>query len=116
VITRQTLLIYNFGIAAIFVLVGALSMFALSPLLDRPTIQPPFDVASMAAIQAEQDMEKLRARAAFYFDLGRDLKRARYADTDIFFADFRNLCFALGVIFAIGGAISLAATRTGPQR
>ena len=110
-ITQRTLLIYNFGIALIFVAIGLLSLFALDPFTNR-TVLPPFDNASLTAIQEEKDLESLRDRASFYFKLGRDLKRARYADTDTFFHDFRFFCFILGAAFALGGAMAFLVTRS----
>lgn len=110
-ITRRTLVIYNFGIALLFAVIGALSLFTVEHFLDRPAVLPPFDPASAKAIQEEQDPERLRSQAAFYFELGRELKRARYSDTDTFVRDFRSLCFLLGVIFAVGGALSLKMTK-----
>jgi hypothetical protein len=110
-ITRRTLLIYHFGIAVLFVVIGMLSLFTFEHLLSRPAVLPPFDPASAKAIQEEPDLERLRSQAAFYFELGRDLKRARYSDTDALIRDFRTLCFLMGVIFAIGGAMSLQATK-----
>ncbi len=110
-ITRRTLLIYNFGIALIFVIVGTLSLMTFEHFLSRPAILPPFDNASAKAIQEEQDLERLRTQASFYFELGRELKRARYSDTDTLIRDFRRLCFLLGVIFAVGGAMSFTVTR-----
>ena len=110
VITRQTLLIYNFGIAMVFVVAAVLSL-VFEPILDRPTIQPPFDPASLTAMREEYDVERLRQQAAFYFELGRDLKRARYSDTNTQFRDFRLLCIALAVGFALGGAMTMVVTR-----
>lgn len=109
-ITQRTLLLYNFGIALIFIAVGLLSLVALDPFTNR-TVMPPFDSASLQAIHEEQDLEHLRSRAAFYFELGRDLKRARYADSDIFFHDFRSFCFILGAAFALGGVLAYLAMR-----
>ena len=106
--TKRTLLIYNFGLALLFVVIGGLSLFTFEHFLNRRAVAiPPFDIASSQAIRAEQDIEKLRVRAIFYFELGRDLKRARYSDTDTLVRDFRFLCFLLGAIFAVGGGISL---------
>ena len=110
-ITRRTLIIYNFGAALLFVVIGALSLLTFDRLLDRPAVLPPFDPASAKAIQEEPDLERLRSQAAFYFELGRELKRARYSDTDTLIRDFRTLCFLLAVIFAVGGAMSLQATK-----
>jgi hypothetical protein len=105
-ITPRLLLLYNFGIALLFVVIALFSMAILEPALTRTAVVPPFDVASQNAIHAEQDLERLRARAAFYFELGRDLKRARYADTDTLFADLRKISFAIAIAFAIGGVLS----------
>ena len=106
--TKRTLLIYNFGLAMLFVVIGALSLFTFEHFLNRRAVAiPPFDIASLQAIRSEQDMEKLRTRATFYFELGRDLKRARYSDTDTLVRDFRFLCFLLGAIFAVGGGMSV---------
>jgi hypothetical protein len=108
VFTRHTVLIYNFGLAIIFLVIGALTMATFEQFLNRPAAAiPPFDAASAQAIREEQDIERLRARAAFYFELGRDLKKARHSDTDSLVRDFRFLCFLLGAIFTVGGAISL---------
>ena len=116
-ITRRTLLIYNFGIALTFVVIGALSLLTFEQFLNKPAILPPFDPASATAIHEEPDIERLRTRAAFYFELGRDLKRARYSDTDTLVHDFRYLCFLLGAIFALGGAMAILVTRTSqPKR
>lgn len=110
-ITQRTLLIYNFGIALVFIAIGMLSLVTLDPFSNRSAIVPPFDPASHVAIQEEQDVERLRTRASYYFELGRELKRARYADSDSRFGDFRFLCFALGAAFTLGGAMSHLAMR-----
>jgi hypothetical protein len=111
-ITRRTLLIYNFGIALIFAATGAVSLYVTDPLSNRPAILPPFDPASLSAIQEEQDINQLRLRATYYFELGRELKRARYTDSDTLFRDFRYICFILSAVFVLGGAMSFVATRT----
>jgi hypothetical protein len=112
-ITRRTLLLYNFGIALIFVLIGVLSLVALDPFTNR-TILPPFDRASHEAIQEDKDLESLRERATFYFELGRDLKSARYIDSDTLFHDVRSLCFILAAVFSLGGVLALLVTRKPP--
>jgi len=111
VITRQTLLLYNFGLAIAFVLMGTLSLLAYERLIDRPVIQPPFDPSSLTVIKEEADIERLRAKAAFYFELGRDLKRARYADSDTGARDFRIVCFLVAGLMAIGGVMLMIFTR-----
>ena len=111
-ITRRTLLLYNFGIALIFVAIGVLSLFALDPFTNRSAIVPPFDPSSHAAIQEDQDVERLRSRATFYFELGRELKRARYADSNTLFSEFRYMCFLLGAIFALGGTTCFGAAKS----
>jgi hypothetical protein len=116
VITPRTLLIYHFGIALLFAVIGVLSLFSVEQLMNRPVALPPFDPASAKVIQEEPDLERLRSQAAFYFDLGRDLKRARYSDTDTLIRDLRSLCFLLAVVFAAGGAMSLQATKGAIQK
>jgi hypothetical protein len=111
VITRRTLLIYNFGAAALFVVIAALSLLTSDSVLSRPAALPPFDPASAKAIQEEPDVERLRSQAAFYFELGRDLKRARYTDTDTSVRDFRVVCLLLAIAFAAGGAMTLQVTK-----
>ena len=64
------------------------------------------------AINEEPDIEKLRARAIFYFELRRDFRKARYSDTDTLVRDFRFLCFLLGAIFTVGGSMAFATLRT----
>ncbi len=115
--SKRTLLIYNFGLAILFLVIGALTMATFEHFLNRPAAAiPPFDAASAKAIHEEQDLERLRIRAAYYFDLGRDLKRARYSDTDTLVRDFRFLCFLLGAIFAVGGTMSVVTLKAGsPQ-
>ena len=116
-ISKHTLLIFNFGLALTFAILGTLTMATFEHFLNRPAAAiPPFDVASVQAIREEQDVEKLRSRAMFYFELGRDLKRARYSDTDTLVRDFRFLCFLLGAIFAVGGAISHLTVKAAAKR
>ena len=111
IITRQTLLLYNFGLALAFIFMGALSLLTFERLMDRPVIQPPFDSVSLTVIKEETDIERLRSKAAFYFELGRDLKRARYADTDTGARDFRIVCFLVAGLLAIGGVLLIIFTR-----
>lgn len=115
-ITRRTLIIYHFGAALLFVAIGALSLFTSDGVLNRPVALPPFDPASAKAIQEEPDIERLRSQAAFYFELGRDLKRARYTDTDTSVRDFRFVCLLLAIVFAAGGAMTLQVTKGMAQK
>jgi len=116
VITRQTLLIYNFGLAIVFIMIGALSLLTYERFVDRPVIQPPFDPVSLTAIKEETDVERLRQKAAYYFELGRDLKRARYVDTDTGARDFRIVCFLIGGLLVLGGVMTMVATRPPKQQ
>ena len=115
--TKRTLLIYNFGLALLFLIVGALTVSTFEHFLNRPAAAiPPFDAASAKAILEEPDLERLRARATFYFELGRDLRKARYSDTDTLVRDFRFLCYLLGAIFAIGGTMAFVAVKIGAPK
>src|ERR1043165_3014419 len=92
-------------------MMGALSLLTYEHLIDRPAIQPPFDASSLSAINEETDVDPLRARAHFYFGVGRDLKRAPYAGSDSGARDFRIVCFLIGGILVLGGALTAVATR-----
>ena len=115
--TKRTLLIYNFGLALLFLVVGALTMATFEHFLNRPAAAvAPFDPASAKAIHDEQDIEKLRARATFYFELARDFRKARYSDTDTLVRDFRFLCFLLGAIFTVGGTMAYVIIKVGAPK
>ncbi len=110
-VTPRLLLVYNFGLSVLFVLLGFVSLVVLEPIFTRQVAIPPFDRASLEAIRSERDVEKLRARATYYFELGRDLKQARYSDTGSVMADLRAFCFALGLVFSLGGVLTFAVLR-----
>ena len=109
-ITRRTLLIFNFGIAALFLLVGALSVYALSIVQPRPSqvsVPPAFNTSALHAIAEEKDLEKLRSSTIFYYELARDFRLARYAATEGYLYDVRVLSFFVAGLFAIGGLLVL---------
>ncbi len=113
-ITRRTLLIFNFGIAALFVLVGVLSVYALSVVQPGPTqvaVPPAFNTSALHAIAEEKDLEKLRSSAVFYYELARDFRQARYAATEGYLYDVRVLSFFVAGLFLIGGLLSLVPSK-----
>jgi hypothetical protein len=109
VITRRALLIYNFGIALILVVVGFVSVYAVEALQQpsRLTEMPTFDADSRQAVEQQKDIEPLRARALFYFDLARELKKARSVDTTRLFYDARTLAIMVAGLFALAGVMLL---------
>jgi hypothetical protein len=105
-IRLKTLLIYNFGIALIFVLVGYVSIYARS--VAQPahfSDLPVFTEASRTLIAQDQELEHLRERAITYFDLARALKKARFEDTESVYYDVRLLSFYVAGLFAFGGLL-----------
>jgi hypothetical protein len=56
-------------------------------------------------------LERLRARALFFFALARDLKRARYDDQGSTLGNFRTVFFLAAIVFAIGGLMALMVKR-----
>jgi len=105
-ITRRALLIYNFGIALVFLLGGLLSVYV------RDFVQPNRLVAagvlaseSREAIASEQELERLRAQALFYFDLSRDVRKARSQDAEQALREFRILALFVAALFALGGGL-----------
>ena len=108
-ITRRALLLYNFGIAVILIVVGIVSVFAVGVVQapSRVTDMPTFDRAAHKSLEEHKDIEPLRARALFYFELARDLKRERSLDTARLFYDARTLAFMVAGLFALGGVMIL---------
>src|SRR5262245_51687995 len=99
-ITRRTLLLYNFGIAGLLAFIGAMSILgADAAQIKRLNDLPNFNAESRAYVTEEQDIEKLRHRSLFYFDVARDLKRARTDDNQQVFKDASTLAFFVAVLF-----------------
>ena len=55
----------------------------------------------------QQAVEAVRSRALFYFDVARDLRRARAEDDVGIYQDARILCFAVAGLFVLGGILGL---------
>ena len=107
-ITRRTLLLYNFGIAALLVFIGALSMVgADAAQIKRLNDLPNFNAEARAHITDEQDLERLRTRSLFYFDVARDLKRARTDDSSKVFKDASTLAFFVAALFLVAGVMQV---------
>ena len=111
-ITRRTLLLYNFGIALLLAFIGAMSMLgADAAQIKRLNDLPSFNAESRAYVTDEAEIERLRTRALFYFDVARDLKRARTDDSSKLFKDVSTLAFFVAGLFAIGGALQVLYAR-----
>ena len=111
-ITRRTLLLYNFGIAALLVFIGLLSMVgADASQIKRLNDLPNFNAEARAFITDETDIERLRSRSVFYFEVARDLKRARTDDSSKVFKDASTLAFFVAALFAVGGVLQVVYTR-----
>lgn len=109
-ITRRTLLIFNFGVAALFLLVGGLSVYVLSvvqPGSNQVSVPPAFTASALQAISEEREMEKLRSSAIFYYELARDMRKARHEATEGYLYDVRLLSFFVAGLFFIGGLLVL---------
>ena len=109
IVTRRTLLLYNFGLAALLAFIGAMSIVgADAAQIRRLNDLPNFNAEALAFITDEQDVEKLRARTQFYFGVARDLKRARTDDSSKVFQDASTLAFFVATLFAVSGVLLLA--------
>ena len=106
-ITRRALLIFNFGLAAILATVGFASILAADNFhqSSRLTELPNFNVDSRQALEQQQDLEQLRSRALFYFELARELKKARSIDTVRLYSDGRTLAFVVAGLFIFCGIL-----------
>jgi len=113
-ITLRSALLYNFGIAAVFVLIGILSIYTLD--LAKPNRDnelPAFAKGERLVIEQEQDIEAIRGRALFYFDIARGIRRARLQDESHVYNDIRILAFVVAGMFAVGGILALLLPREG---
>lgn len=111
-LTRRTLLLYNFGIAGLLAFIGAMSILgADAAQIKRLNDLPNFNAEARAYITDETDLEKLRTRTMFYFDVARDLKRARTDDSSKVFKDASTLAFFVATLFGIGGVMQVLYAR-----
>jgi hypothetical protein len=113
VVTRRALLIYNFGIALILLTVGFATVYAGDAMQQssRLTELPNFDVPSRKAIEEQQELDPLRSRALFYFDLAHELKKARNIDSTRYFYDARTIVWVLAALFILAGLMTLTLPR-----
>jgi hypothetical protein len=119
VITRRTLLIFNFGVAVLFLVVGALSVYATSVVQPNPrqvNAPPAFNVSALQSITEEKEVEKLRSQAVFYYELARDFRLARYAATEGYLYDVRLLAFFVAGLFFIGGLLVMLPVKDSTQK
>ena len=107
-VTRRTLLLYNFGIAGLLFFIWAMSMLgADAAQIKRLNDLPNFNAESRAYLTDETEIDKLRARSLFYFDVARDHKRARTDDSQKVFKDVGTLALFVATLFAIGGVLQV---------
>jgi hypothetical protein len=109
VVTRRALLIYNFGIALILLTIGFVTVYAGDAMQQssRLTELPNFDSTSRKAIEEQPELDPLRARALFYFDLAHELKKARNSDNTRYFYDARTVVWVLAALFILAGLMAL---------
>ena len=107
-VSLRSLLLYNFGFALAFGLIGLLSVYSLDYVKpNRASESPAFASNVRQAIEAEQGVEVVRGRALFYFDIARDLRKARADDDAGIYQDARILSFAVAGLFLLGGILAL---------
>jgi hypothetical protein len=109
-VTHRALVIYNFGIALILFAIGLVSVLAGDNAVQqssRLTNLPTFDASSREALEQQPDLEQLRARTLFYFELARELKKARTVDTTRYFYDARTAVWILAALFVLAGCMVL---------
>ena len=107
-VSLKSLLFYNFGFALAFLLIGLLSVYSLDYTKpNRANESPVLANNARLAIENEQTVEVIRGRALFYFDIARDMRRARMQDDSSFYEDVRILSFAVAGLFLLGGILAL---------
>ena len=116
VISRRALLLFNFGVAIFFLAAGFVAAYALDVIRpNRLVTSAAFDAASLTAIAEEQDLDRLRSRTRFYFEVARDLRKTRTQDSEQAFHELRLFAFAVAALFALGGLLPLALPDVAPE-
>jgi hypothetical protein len=112
VITRRTLLLFQFGVCITFLVIGTLSTYAIEtllPNLGKTVILASLDKNARKELETIDDVEKLRPKAQFYFDLAVQLKQAHGTQEANLIDAGANVCYILAALFAMGGLLILAA-------
>jgi hypothetical protein len=110
-VSRRTLLLFNFGAGLTFLVMGLLSphvIAVLFPSLGEVIVLPTMSPTARLDMATTQNIEHLRAQGLFFFDLAMDLKRA-LADAEGREIDaVRYACFLLAALAGVGGMLVLA--------
>jgi len=102
-------MIYNFGIAFIFLAIGLLTVHTMDVIRPNRQVEGQALVKlSRDAILEEKDLELLRSRTVFYFELAQDLRKAKTEEIEQGFYDLRLVTFVVAGIFTVGGLLLLA--------
>ena len=107
-VNLRSVLLFHFGVAAIFVLIGLLSAYSLD--LVHPSRGKEREALGKEArvlIEEEREIEPVRARALYYFDTLRGMRQARVQDTEHLYNDVRLLSFVVAGLFVLGGVLTL---------
>ena len=113
-ITRRALMIYNFGIAFIFLAIGLLTVHTMDVIRPNRQVEGQSLVKlSREAIVEEKDLEQLRSRTLFYFALAQDLRKAKTEEIEHGFYDLRLVTFIVAGIFTLGGLLLLLLPKPG---
>jgi hypothetical protein len=111
-ITRRTQCIYNFGVCVAFVVSGFLSTYAIETLLPnigKTVILPVLDQSTRRQLEDEKELEPLRDKALFYFELSLELKQAHTTAELRMLEGVRHVSFILAGLFAVAGLMAVAA-------
>jgi len=107
-VSLRTLLLYNFGMALIFVIVGLLSVYSIDVTKPgRIEDSPNFSKNARVTLEHEQALETLRSRALSYFDVAREFRLARIQDEVGIYNDVRTLSFGVAALFVVGVILAL---------
>ena len=101
-------MIYNFGIAFIFLAIGLLTAHTMDVLRPNRQVEGQALVKlSRDFVLEETDLEKLRSRTVFYFELAQDLRKAKTEEIEHGFYDLRLVTFIVAGVFTLGGLLLL---------
>lgn len=101
-------MIYNFGIALIFLAIALLTVHTMDVIRPNRQVEgQTLTKLSREGILEEKDLEQMRSRALFYFELAQELRKAKTGEIEQQFYDIRMLTFVVAGIFTLGGLLLL---------
>jgi hypothetical protein len=106
VVTLRTLLLFNLGMAALFALLAAGTYLVPDSRARQVTYLPSFDAPSRQMVAESDDMESVRTKALYYFDLAKGLKVRQYENDEDHVATLRIVSYLSALALTLSAALA----------